>query len=94
MSLKELEMTCQEAADEIAKEYGLTKKEKDLLAYLLDDEKSKNIGDICRALRTTPRTLLGKTKPSLNKKLDQIPNYEKDEPAVKLTLIQGGKSNG
>ncbi|MED1948975.1 hypothetical protein [Brevibacillus centrosporus] len=92
MSLKELEMTCEEAAEEIAKEYGLTKKEKDLLAYLLDDEKSKNIGDICKALRTTPRTLLGKTKPSLNRKLDQIPNYEEDEPAVKMTLIVGGKS--
>ena len=71
-------MTCQEAAEEIAKEYGLTKKEKDLLAYLLDDEKSKNIGDICRALRTTPRTLLGKTKPSLNRKLDQIGDYGHD----------------
>jgi len=93
VSLKELEMTAQEAAEEIAKEYGLTKKEKDLLAYLLDDEKSKNIGDICRALRTTPRTFLGKTKPSLNRKLYQIPNYEKDEPAVKLTLILGGKSS-
>lgn len=91
--LKDLEMTYQEAAEEIAKEYGLTKKEKDLLAYLLDHENSKNIGDICRALRTTPRTLIGKTKPSLDRKLDQIPAFKEEEPAVKLTLILGGKSH-
>ncbi len=86
-------MTPQEAAEEIAKEYGLTKKEKDLLAYLLDEKKSKNIGDICRALRTTPRTLLGKTKPSLDSKLDRILDHEEEKSAAKLTLILGGKSN-
>lgn len=84
-------MSCQEAAEEIAKEYGLTKKEKDLLAYLLDDEKSKNIGDICKALRTTPRTLLAKTKPSLDRKLDFIPDHEEDGPAVKLVREKTGR---
>ncbi|WP_409175498.1 hypothetical protein [Brevibacillus fortis] len=86
-------MTCQGAAEEIAKGYGLTKKEKDLLAYLLDDENSKNIGDICKALRTTPRTLIGETKPSLVRKLDLIPDHEEDGSVVKLVRAKTGEES-
>ncbi|MFF2016237.1 hypothetical protein [Paenibacillus sp. NPDC058177] len=70
--LKDLEMTCEEVVAEIAGPYRLNKKEQRLLAYLLDDCKSKNIGDICRALNTTARTLIGKTKPELERKIDAV----------------------
>lgn len=87
---EELEMTCEEVAATIGKEYGLNKKEQRLFAYLLDDNNSKNVGNICKALKTTPMTLIGKTKPSLDKKLDQI--SDSDGPEVKLTVR--GLSNG
>ncbi|MEK3867975.1 hypothetical protein MHH60_31445 [Paenibacillus sp. FSL H7-0716] len=70
--LKDLEMTCEEVVSEIAGPYRLNKKEQRLLAYLLDDSKSKNIGDICKALKTTARTLIGKTKPDLERKIDAV----------------------
>lgn len=87
---EELEMTCEEVATTIAKEYGLNKKEQRLFAYLLNDNNSKNVGDICKALKTTPMTLIGKTKPSLDMKLDQIP--DNDGPEVKLIVrgLSGG----
>lgn len=70
--LNDLEMTCEEVAAELAGPYRLNKKEQRLLAYLLDDSKSKNIGDICRALKTTARTLISRTKPELEKKIDAV----------------------
>lgn len=70
--LKDLEMTCEEVAITLARPYRLNKKEQRLLAYLLDDSKSKNIGDICRALKTTAWTLLSKTKPELERKIDAV----------------------
>lgn len=45
----------------------LTAKEQRLADYILKGG-SNNIGDTCRALHTTPMTLLGKTIPSLVKK--------------------------
>jgi hypothetical protein len=81
----ELSMTCSQVAEILGNKYGMKAKEKALLAYLLDDSKSRNIGDMCRALKTTARTLLSKTQPELTKKLDLIPNS--DGPAV--TLIDG-----
>ncbi|WP_342435934.1 hypothetical protein NSS79_20645 [Paenibacillus sp. FSL L8-0436] len=70
--LRDLEMTCEEVAETLAGPYRLNKKEQRLLAYLLDDSKSKNIGDICRALKTTAWTLLSKTKPELERKIDAV----------------------
>ncbi|MEK4047561.1 hypothetical protein NSU18_28545 [Paenibacillus sp. FSL H8-0048] len=51
--LHDLEMTCEEVAVELAGPYRLNTKEQRLLAYLLDDNKSKKIGDICKALKIT-----------------------------------------
>ncbi|AJS59868.1 hypothetical protein [Paenibacillus sp. IHBB 10380] len=76
MVLEEVEMTCTEVAEILTDPYGLTKKEQRLLAYLLEEGNSRKIGDVCKALKTTPRTLLYKTQRSLNKKLDQIPESE------------------
>jgi hypothetical protein len=70
--LKDVEMTCEEVVSEIAGPYRLNKKEQRLLAYLLDESKSKNIGDICKALKTTPITLCTKTKPQLERKIDAV----------------------
>lgn len=72
VELNDLEMTCEEVAAEIAGPYRLNKKEQRLLAYLLDDSKSKKIGDICRAIKTTAWTLLSKTKPNLERKIDAV----------------------
>lgn len=49
----------------------LTKKEQ-LLADLLEKTptESLNIGETCKALKTTPLTLLNKTIPGLHKKLE------------------------
>ncbi|WP_340394905.1 hypothetical protein [Paenibacillus sp. FSL E2-0177] len=66
--LKDVEMI----VAEIAGPYRLNKKEQRLLAYLLDESKSKNIGDICKALKTTPITLCTKTKPQLERKIDAV----------------------
>lgn len=46
----------------------LTKKEKRLAEYIEKDGSLK-IGDVCKALKTTPRTLLGVTLPGLRAKL-------------------------
>ncbi|MFF2907932.1 hypothetical protein [Paenibacillus sp. NPDC057934] len=70
--LNELKMTCEEVAASLAKPYRLSKKGHRLLAYLLDDSKSENIGHICKALNTMPRTLIGKTKPGLVRKIDTV----------------------
>ncbi|MEK4882653.1 MULTISPECIES: hypothetical protein [Paenibacillus] len=88
--LKDLEMTCEEVATALARPYRLNKKEQRLLAYLLDDSKSKNIGDICRALKTTAWTLLGKTKPELERKIDAVGSeaWKRDlEAALKSSSI-------
>jgi len=45
----------------------LTAKEKRLFDYIASGG-SGNIGDACRALKTTPFTLLGKTLPGLREK--------------------------
>ncbi|MNW38173.1 hypothetical protein D3C74_152320 [compost metagenome] len=66
-----MDMTPEEMAATLAKEYGLNRKEQRLLAYDLDDSKSRNIGDMCTELKTTPFTLLGKTRPSLNQKMSR-----------------------
>ncbi|WP_143191977.1 hypothetical protein [Paenibacillus helianthi] len=70
--LEDLEMTCEEVASTLAGPYRLNKKEQRLLAYLLDDSKSKIIRDICKALKTTTWTLLGKTKPELIRKIEAV----------------------
>lgn len=70
--LQDLEMTCEEVAAELAGPYRLNKKEQRLLAYLLDDGKSKKIGDICKALKTTAWTLLRKTRPELERKIEAV----------------------
>lgn len=49
----------------------LNAKERRLYDYLSDPNNSRNIGDICRALHTTPWTLLYKTKPNMDRKLYQ-----------------------
>ncbi|NOU82517.1 hypothetical protein GC101_26995 [Paenibacillus sp. LMG 31459] len=67
--LKDIEMTYGEIAATLAGPYRLNKKEQRLLAYLLDDSKSRRVGDIRKALKTTSRTLLGKTRPELEKKI-------------------------
>jgi hypothetical protein len=88
--LNDMEMTCEEVADTLAGPYRLNKKEQRLLAYLLDDSKSKNIGDICRALKTTARTLIGKTKPDLERKIDVVGSeaWKRDlEAALKSSSI-------
>lgn len=85
-----MEMTCEEVAVTLAGPYRLNKKEQRLLAYLLDDSKSKNIGDICRALKTTARTLIGKTKPDLERKIDAVGSeaWKRDlEAALKSSSI-------
>lgn len=49
----------------------LTAKEKRLLDYLVECEeqgRTATVGDVCRACKTTVRTLLGKTLPSLDEK--------------------------
>ena|GEM_PF-4128987 len=79
-------MTCTEVAQILSGPYGLTKKEQRLLAYLLDDDNSRKIGDVCKALKTTARTLLYKTQPSLNKKLDQIPVSESKTVTLKRRI--------
>lgn len=70
--LNDLEMTSEEVAAELAGPYRLNKKEQRLLAYLLDDSKSKIIRDMCKALKTTTWTLLSKTKPELERKIDAV----------------------
>ncbi|MEK4196002.1 hypothetical protein NYE59_23195 [Paenibacillus sp. FSL L8-0323] len=88
--LNDMEMTCEEVADTLAGPYRLNKKEQRLLAYLLDDSKSKNIGDICRALKTTARTLIGKTKPDLERKIDAVGSeaWKRDlESALKSSSV-------
>lgn len=85
-----MEMTCEEVAVTLAGPYRLNKKEQRLLAYLLDDSKSKNIGDICRALKTTARTLIGKTKPDLERKIDAVGSeaWKRDlESALKSSSV-------
>lgn len=52
-----------------------TAKEQRYVDYMANESNSRNIGDICRALHTTPRTLLGKTAPEVDRK---IATYEKD----------------
>ena len=50
-----------------------TKKEDRLLSYLEKckaKEHSPTIGDVCRECHTTPKTLLGKTMPSIMRKID------------------------
>ncbi|WP_161488000.1 hypothetical protein [Paenibacillus glacialis] len=59
--LEEVEMTCTEVAQILTDPYGITKKVQRLLAYLLDDDNSRKISDVCKALKTTARTLLYKT---------------------------------
>ncbi|MEK4880146.1 MULTISPECIES: hypothetical protein [Paenibacillus] len=88
--LNDMEMTCEEVAVTLAGPYRLNKKEQRLLAYLLDDSKSKNIGDICRALKTTARTLIGKTKPDLERKIDAVGSeaWKRDlEAALKSSSV-------
>ena len=48
---------------------GLTNREQRLADYIANDG-SLVIGDVCNALHTTPRTLLGKTLPGLRAKLE------------------------
>jgi len=51
----------------------LKAKEKRLLLYVgkcLDEGRTPTIGEICRACKTTPRTLLGKTWPQLREALE------------------------
>jgi DNA-binding MurR/RpiR family transcriptional regulator len=54
-------------------EMKLSKKEQRLADYYIEcSEKGTNptIGEICKAVKTTPFTLLGKTQPSLRNKLN------------------------
>jgi hypothetical protein len=44
-------------------------KEKRLFYYLADESNSRNIGDICKALHTTPKTLL-MTNHTMQQKID------------------------
>ncbi|WP_189026109.1 hypothetical protein [Paenibacillus albidus] len=88
--LDDLEMTCEEVAETLAGPYRLNKKEQRLLAYLLDDNKSKNISDICKALKTTTWTLLSKTKPELERKIDAVGSeaWKRDlEAALKSSSV-------
>ncbi|MEK5028715.1 hypothetical protein [Paenibacillus sp. FSL M7-1046] len=88
--LEDLEMTCEEVAATLAKPYRLNIKEQRLLAYLLDDSKSKNIGEICRALKTTAWTLLSKTKPELERKIEAVGSeaWKRDlESALKSSSV-------
>lgn len=67
----------------------LTAKEKTLLRfYLACEEKGKQptIGDTCRICKTTPFTLLGKTKPSLDAKLEALAKELHDEAKEVLGL--------
>lgn len=50
----------------------LNKKERRLFDYLLDENNSRKIGDICKALHTTSWTLLSKTQPNLERKCDEF----------------------
>ena len=53
----------------------LTAKEKRFLDYLVEcaeQERIPTVGDICRACKTTVRTLLGKTVPSLVAKAEKM----------------------
>jgi hypothetical protein len=52
----------------------LNAKEKRLFYYLADESNSRTIGHICKALHTTPSTLL-KTKNSMYQKITE---WEKD----------------
>lgn len=64
----------------------LTAKEKRLLDYLVECEeqgRTPTVGDICRACKTTVRTLLGKTFPSLEEKARKMLGEQK-----------GGESDG
>lgn len=63
------QLVCESVVAYLAKRYALNKKEQQLLAYFLDDRPSPIIGDICRALKTTPRNLLSKTQPELFRKV-------------------------
>lgn len=94
--LKDLEMTCDEVVAQLARPYRLNMKEQRLLAYLLDDSKSKKIGDICRALKTTARTLIGKTKPNLERKIDAVgsESWKRDlEAALKNSSVSKREFN-
>lgn len=53
----------------------LTAKEKTLRCFYLaceEEGKEPTVGDACRICKTTPFTLIGKTKPSLDAKLEAL----------------------
>jgi hypothetical protein len=47
----------------------LNTKEQRLFDYISNEDNSRNVGDICRALHTTPYTLLSKTLPGMKAKI-------------------------
>lgn len=94
--LNDLKMTCEEVVETLAGPYRLNKKEQRLLAYLLDDSKSKKIGDICTALKTTAWTLISKTKPELERKIDAVGSeaWKRDlESALKSSSVSRRDAN-
>jgi len=65
----------------------LSVKEFKLFMYLAVESNSRNIGDICKALHTTPLTLLSKTKPNMERKFEE---FERD---YKKWLEENGEHN-
>lgn len=66
--MTENDMTPEEVASTLKAAYGLTKKEERLLAYQMGNPGKRNIGEVCKILKTTPMTLF-KTKASLDEKM-------------------------
>jgi hypothetical protein len=83
-----LQLVCESVAGYLAKHHTLNKKEQRLLAYLLDDSNSMNIGDVCRSLKTTTMTLLTKTRPGLFRKVGK-PGSELWNENIRQALESG-----
>ncbi|WP_410770994.1 hypothetical protein [Fontibacillus sp. BL9] len=66
------QLLCESVASYLAKRHALNNKEQRLLAYMLNDNNSAIIGDICKSLKTTTLTLLTKTRPELFRKIGNI----------------------
>lgn len=83
-----VQLVCESVAGYLTKRHGLNKKEQQLLAYLLDDSNSMNIGDVCRSLKTTTMTLLTKTRPGLFRKVGK-PGSELWNENIRQALESG-----